>query len=66
VRLLGQNLTNGLVEQVRTQWPDQSAAAGTLGLGCAGYWVARPTAGPPGGQASWAEPVGWLSFGPLG
>jgi hypothetical protein len=44
-------------------WP---AAAGALGLSWAGNWAARLTVGPPGGLAGWAEPVGWVSFGPLG
>jgi hypothetical protein len=51
-RLLGWILANGLVERVRTLWPDQPAAAGLLGLG----WATRKV-----GKAGQAGPTGWIS-----
>jgi hypothetical protein len=36
VCLLGRIVANGLVEQVRTRWPDRPTEAGALGLGWAG------------------------------
>jgi hypothetical protein len=36
------------------------------GVHPADRWAVVADYGPPGGQAGWAEPVGWLGFGPLG
>jgi hypothetical protein len=62
-RLLGQILVNGLVERLRTRWPDWPAAGPATGprgrllvrLGLAG-WAARKV-----GKAGQAGPTGWIS-----
>jgi hypothetical protein len=53
--LLGQILANGLVERVRTRWPDRPTGAGVLGLGWLG-WAARMV-----GKAGQAGPIHWIS-----
>jgi hypothetical protein len=54
-RLLGQILAKGLVERVRTWWPDRPAVAGVLGLNWLG-WATRNV-----GKAGQAGPTGWIS-----
>jgi hypothetical protein len=49
--LLGRILANGLVERVRTRWPDRPTAAGVLGLG----WAMRKV-----GKAGQAGSTGWI------
>jgi hypothetical protein len=51
---LGQILANGLVERVRTRWPDQPTAAGVLGLGWIG-WATRKV-----GKAGQAGLTCWI------
>jgi hypothetical protein len=51
-RLLGRILANGLVERVRSRWPDRPVVAGMLGLGWLG-WAARKV-----GKAGQAGPAG--------
>jgi hypothetical protein len=54
-RLLGRILANGLVERVRTWWPDRPAAAGVLGLDWL-CWAAHKV-----GKAGQARLTGWIS-----
>jgi hypothetical protein len=51
-RLLGRILANGLVERVRSRWPDRPVVAGMLGLGWLG-WATRKV-----GKAGQAGPAG--------
>jgi hypothetical protein len=54
-RLLGQILANGLVERVRTRWPDRPTAARVLGLGWLSWAVHKV------GKAGQAGPTGCIS-----
>jgi hypothetical protein len=55
----------GLVSSPRCEEEGRGRLGRTMGIWLGWGWAMRPAAGPPGGLAGWAEPVGWVSFGPL-
>jgi hypothetical protein len=55
----------GSVSSPRYEEEDRGRLGRRMGRWLDWCWAMRLVAGPPGGLAGWAEPVGWLIFGPL-